>query len=100
MSALQENAKIQGIILAEKVSEELLKKGFTQYKKPAYDISTGKTDYILRTSRWPAILIETGFICNDNDRKILTDIEGNTKIAEGIYNGIKEYIKQSTLSSK
>ena len=89
----QENAKKEGIALAAKVSSQMRKKGLTQNRDPYSDYVTGKMNLVLRKSRWPAIIVETGYICNEKDRKIMT--EEPVKIAEGIYNGIVEYGKQS-----
>lgn len=45
--------------------------------------------YILKNVPTPITLIEMGFLSNPDDRKLLTSIEGQDKIAEIIYNTIK-----------
>lgn len=48
---------------------------------------------VLRNSRVPAVLAETGFISNPNDCKILT--KNQNQIAEGIANAVKEYLSSN-----
>lgn len=45
--------------------------------------------YILKNVETPIILIEMGYLSNENDRAILTSEFGQSKIAEAIYNTIK-----------
>ena len=45
---------------------------------------------VLRTAKMPAILIECGFISNPDEINNLIKPEYQTKIAEGIYNGVQE----------
>ena len=90
----QLNAKKQGKELAEIVSSQLLKKGLTMNKPPNIDKKLGRGDsiYVLRAARYPAILLETGYICNEKDRKSFQKGSAeNNKIAEAIYNGLMEY---------
>ena len=42
----------------------------------------------------PAILVETGFISNNNDAAKLKSSAYRKKVAKGIYDGIKEYISK------
>lgn len=44
--------------------------------------------HIIRSSKVPVALIETGFMSNSDDFSKLTDNEGQIQIARGIYNGI------------
>lgn len=46
---------------------------------------------VLYKTNMPAILIETGFLTNLNDEKILGSEKGQTDIAETIYSAVKEY---------
>jgi len=49
---------------------------------------------VLYKTTMPSVLIETGFISNLNDEKILVSDDGQNKLALAIYNAVKEY-KQS-----
>ena len=50
--------------------------------------------YVIRTTTSPAVLVETAFISNENDRKFLTSKEGQAKMAEAIAKGILETINK------
>ncbi|MGO3182813.1 MAG: N-acetylmuramoyl-L-alanine amidase family protein [Aequorivita sp.] len=45
--------------------------------------------YILKNVTTPVTLVEMGFLSNPDDRKLLTSVEGQDKIAAAIYNTIK-----------
>ncbi|MGL2962998.1 N-acetylmuramoyl-L-alanine amidase family protein [Flavobacterium sp. RSB2_4_14] len=45
---------------------------------------------VLKKSEVPAILIEMGFISNENDRKYITSSEGQTQIAQTILNFVSD----------
>ena len=49
---------------------------------------------VLWKTKMPSILIETGFLSNKNDRKLLTSAEGVDKITENITNSLVDF-KQS-----
>ncbi|RCX21546.1 N-acetylmuramoyl-L-alanine amidase [Fontibacillus phaseoli] len=51
----------------------------------------GKPFYLLRHIDSPAVIVETGFISNSEDRAMLISTRGQQKIAEAIYAGIAEY---------
>jgi N-acetylmuramoyl-L-alanine amidase len=46
---------------------------------------------VLWKTSMPAILIETGFITNPEDRKYLMSDEGKNTIAKGIFQAIENY---------
>ncbi|MFH1120853.1 MAG: N-acetylmuramoyl-L-alanine amidase [Bacteroidota bacterium] len=50
--------------------------------------------WVLYKTTMPSILIETAFISNQNDEKILASEAGQDKLSMAIYNAVKEY-KQS-----
>lgn len=89
----QLNAKKEGKSLAGIISSQMRKKGLTQNKPPNVDKELGNQQSIvvLRIARYPAILIETGYICNEKDRKSFENTTENDKIAEAIYKGLMEY---------
>lgn len=51
----------------------------------------GKPFYLLKHAACPAVIVETGFISNAEDRTILTSPIGQQKIADSIYEGIAAY---------
>lgn len=51
----------------------------------------GKPFYLLKHVDSPAVIVETGFISNAEDRAMLISTRGQQKIAEAIYAGIAEY---------
>lgn len=51
----------------------------------------GKPFYLLKHADSPAVIVETGFISNAEDRDMLISTRGQQAIAEAIYAGIVEY---------
>ncbi|MDU4694645.1 MULTISPECIES: N-acetylmuramoyl-L-alanine amidase family protein [Paenibacillus] len=51
----------------------------------------GKPFYLLNHIDCPAVIVETGFLSNAEDRAILTNRRGQQRIAEALYHGITEY---------
>lgn len=49
--------------------------------------------FVVRNSRMPAVLIETGFISNPTEAAQLLDLEYLQNLASGIYNGIRTFIE-------
>ena len=47
--------------------------------------------FILKNANIPGVLIETGFISNSTEKKLLTEDSYQTKIANAVCNGIKDY---------
>ncbi|MBR1445040.1 MAG: N-acetylmuramoyl-L-alanine amidase, partial [Firmicutes bacterium] len=45
---------------------------------------------VIRVAKMPSVLCEIGFITNEKEAKFMGSEEGQKKIAQGIYNGIKE----------
>jgi len=50
--------------------------------------------YVLRGATMPAVLIETAFLSNGNEEKLLNENKFQQKIVENIFDGIKEYEKR------
>lgn len=74
--------------LAKSVHDNLL------YNSGAKDRGVKKGNYkVLRDSNVPSILIETGFLTNDNEENKLLDSQYQEILAKSIANGIREYIK-------
>jgi N-acetylmuramoyl-L-alanine amidase len=55
--------------------------------------------FVLRRNHVPAVLIETGFITNPNERVLLQSPEYQRKIAEAIVSGIVKYYQTSAKSA-
>jgi len=48
--------------------------------------------FVVRNSRMPAVLVELGFVSNQNDAVLMTGDEGLQKLTIALYNGIKNFI--------
>ena len=46
---------------------------------------------VLRETTMPSILVETGFLTNSDDERFMTSTNGNEKIVEAIFQGVKAY---------
>lgn len=51
--------------------------------------------YLFKTTEQPAILIECGFLSNENDAAELSSMEYQKKVAFTIYKGITQFLKES-----
>lgn len=85
--------------LAEKIADSVEHLYTNLCMKLRYDLSDGDKDkesdfYVLKNTLCPAVLIECGFFDNYSNYKHLRDPHFQKKVAEGIYNGIKNYIKE------
>ena len=78
-NAFYEKSKESAKNLVDKISDQKLAKG--EVKDANY--------YVLKNSKCPALLVEIGFLSNDNDRAYLTSENGQNEIA----NKIVEFIK-------
>ena len=54
---------------------------------------------VLKSPDIPSILVETAFISNPDEEQNLLNIDYQTKMAEAIFNGVREYFKSNTLPS-
>lgn len=48
---------------------------------------------VLNQTKMPAIIVECGFLSNENEANLLTDDEYQNKIVDGIVEGLRNYIK-------
>ncbi|MGG3282322.1 N-acetylmuramoyl-L-alanine amidase [Paenibacillus solani] len=55
-------------------------------------ITLGKAYYLLNQTQVPAVIVETGFLSNSEDRQLLTSRNGQMQIAEAIADGIISYL--------
>ena len=56
--------------------------------------------YVLIGARMPAILVETSFISNPQDRERLMQEDYQDQIVEGIFKGMERYIKETKVGRK
>ncbi|WP_159881128.1 N-acetylmuramoyl-L-alanine amidase family protein [Paenibacillus puerhi] len=53
----------------------------------------GRTYYLLKYSKSPAVIVEMGFLTNPEDRELLTSKKGQQAIAARIAEGVASYLK-------
>lgn len=85
--------------LAEAIQDRL-----NRHMKSVYDIDSKrnpvKSDlFILKNSNIPGVIIETGFISNPVEKRLLKDDSYQTKLAKSIYQGLQDYIKNIRMAS-
>jgi N-acetylmuramoyl-L-alanine amidase len=56
------------------------------------EIQSGKPFYLLRRVNQPAVIVETGFISNAEDRQMLCDPDKQTEIARSIAGALQNYL--------
>ena len=79
----------ESVMLAEQILEEL------ETKVGEVTINRGlkaETWFVVRNSKMPSVLIELGFITNLEEGLLLENEEYLQKLAEGIYNGVSNFI--------
>jgi len=54
----------------------------------------GENYYVLRETANTGVLVEVGFITNEEDRKLITDDKYQSKISQAIKEGVKRYIEE------
>ena len=78
-----------------KILAEILQKEFKQKLKMNREIKQIKNMYLFDRINKPGILIEVGFISNENDRYLLKQEEYQIKVAQTIREGITNYIQRN-----
>ena len=48
--------------------------------------------FVVRNSHMPAVLVELGFVSNQQDALLMTSEEGLQKLTQSLYNGITNFI--------
>jgi len=56
--------------------------------------------YVLKYTRMPSVLVETGFISNHHEGNLLNDLEYRRKLAGAIARGIDDYLNENFFSRK
>ncbi|WP_088832847.1 N-acetylmuramoyl-L-alanine amidase family protein [Paenibacillus tyrfis] len=54
----------------------------------------GRTFYLLKYSKAPTVIVEMGFITNAEDRRMLTEVQSQQRIADAIAAGVEQYLQQ------
>ncbi|MCP1306779.1 N-acetylmuramoyl-L-alanine amidase family protein [Paenibacillus tyrfis] len=54
----------------------------------------GRTFYLLKHSKAPTVIVEMGFITNAEDRRMLTEVQSQQRIADAITAGVEQYLQQ------
>lgn len=83
--------------LAHSVQNQLIKTLKADYSRIENLGVKGAPFLVLIGSKVPSILAEVSFISNPDEEKRLRTPEYRQKIAEGLYEGIKQYISSSTI---
>lgn len=81
------DGQAQGQDLAKSV-QKALREELGNTEREALSI---KQVYLLKKSPVPSILVETGFISNDEERALLVDEKYQQKVADAIARGIRDY---------
>ncbi len=111
---LQDNGPAWQFILADKLHDKKIedsqefawttKKALVKYLRPFYKIKDHgvKTApfFVLRMTTMPAILAEIAFISNPTEEKLLKSSKYQQRVAQGIFEGIKSYIKPLQTASR
>ncbi|MDO4531966.1 MAG: N-acetylmuramoyl-L-alanine amidase, partial [Bacillota bacterium] len=82
----------KGKELAECVQENLRVRVDTENRREAKENSTY---YILRTTEVPAVIVECGFLSNEEEERLLNDGAYQERLAWAIYCGILDYFQKS-----
>lgn len=83
-----------GYDVATNVLSQLQRVGDLHKRRPEH-ASLG----VLRSPDIPSILVETGFISNTGEERLLGSDNYQQQIAEAIYNGLRNYFMQHPLQS-
>ena len=111
---LEDNGPAWQFILADKLHDKKIedsqefawttKKALVKYLKPFYKIKDHgvKTApfFVLRMTTMPAILAEIAFISNPTEEKLLKSSTYQKRMAQGIFEGIKSYIRPLQTASR
>jgi len=82
----QQSVMMRSEFLAEAILESMSKKGL-----PPTRTVKQKSFSVLRTIEMPSVLVEAGFLSNNNDAKLVRGKAGRQQVADAIANGIVSY---------
>lgn len=90
-SMIEEEFTLESILMAKNILANLNKTiGYAS-------ISRGLKEqawFVIRNSKMPSVLVELGFVTNEEEARLLNDPSYLNKCAVGIYNGIVQFINQ------
>ncbi len=86
---LEEEITVESILLAQSIQKGL--KGIVGDKIADRGLKE-ESWFVVRNTKMPAVLVELGFITNQEEAEILDDPAYLKKISEGIYNGVSGFI--------
>ncbi|WP_281889114.1 N-acetylmuramoyl-L-alanine amidase [Paenibacillus sp. YYML68] len=96
----------RGAIMLHQQNErsQTLANALQQSMNAMYEIENepvlGKTYYLLKHIKSPAVIVEMGFITNGEDRELMRSEEGQQKLAAAIAAGTEAYLKDVPPSSE
>ena len=90
-SILEEEFSLESILMAKNIVENL--------KETIGDVSPSRgikerEYFVVRNAKMPSVLVELGFVTNDDEAKLLNTPAHLNKCAVGIYNGIVQFVSQ------
>ncbi|MCM1152786.1 MAG: N-acetylmuramoyl-L-alanine amidase [Muribaculum sp.] len=101
--------KDESYIIFEMAQKKNLSKSLNFAKEVQRELSTtaGRKNrgvhqagfWVLWATSMPAVLIELDFICNPTSARFMTGSDGQTKLAKGIFNAVKDYVAHNSAPS-
>ncbi|MGD2169470.1 MAG: N-acetylmuramoyl-L-alanine amidase [Chlamydiota bacterium] len=79
-------------VASQRLASNVLKQVIKRTKAKSRGVKKGNF-YVIRETKIPAVLLEGGFISNDNERTNLKNSKYIDKIARGIADGVDRYFK-------
>lgn len=88
--------------LAEKISEHIDETIYEKFLKDSESktVISSRNLYVLRETEVPGVLVEVGFLTNEEDRELLKDEKYLEKMALAIKNALSDYLKESNKELK
>jgi N-acetylmuramoyl-L-alanine amidase len=77
----------------KKIASAIQTKLVAETKAKNRGVKTTKDFYVLKNTKAPAVLVECGFISNDDECVNLFEVEYQRKIAKAIYMGLSSVVK-------
>lgn len=90
-SMLEEEFSLESILLASNILDQLNVSIGNQ--SPSRGLKE-QAWFVVRNAKMPAVLIELGFVSNEKEAKLLNNSTYLKKCANGIYNGIVQFVSQ------
>ena len=91
---LEEEYTIESVILGEKLLSSL------DAQVGDLSVNRGPKEeswFVVRNARMPSVLIELGFVTNEEEAKLLSSSSYLMKLSKGIYNGVVDFINDYEL---